>query len=206
MQKITAIEVQKNNQNRVSVYLDNRFAFGLDMAIYVKYNLKKDMELEKDFIETILKAEDLSKASNYAIQLLSRKDRTKKEITDKLQEKGYEIEVINGVLNKLSEYNFLNDETYCEKYINDKLKFSKYGKNKIKANLYAKGVDKDIISRKIVEINSDLEYERAFQLAQKKLPSLQKYNRIKIKTKLSYHLISKGFDYDIVNKVIKDLI
>ena len=206
MKKITSIEVQKNNQDRVSIFLDNSFAFGLDMAIYLKYNLKKGMELDENFIDTILKAEEASKALNYAIQLLSRKDRTIKEITDKLNEKGFDIEIKNGVLDKLKEYNYLNDEVYCEKYINDKIKFSKYGKNKIKANLYLKGVDKDIISQKIIEIDSNIEYDRALELARKKLPSLQKYDKIKIKAKLGNHLISKGFDFDVVNKVIREVI
>lgn len=205
MKKITSIEAQKNNKDRISVYLDNKFAFGLDMAIYLKYNLKKDMELEEDFIETILKAEESSKALNYAVNLLSRKDRTKKEIEDKLLEKGYDRGVIDNVLDKLKEYNYINDEVYCEKYINDKIKFSKYGKNKIKANLYAKGVDKNIISQKIIEIDNNLEYDRALALAHKKLPSLQKYEKIKIKSKLANHLVSKGFDYDVVNKVIREI-
>lgn len=206
MKKITSIELQKNNKDRVNIYIDNNFAFGLDIAIYLKYNLKKDMELEQDFVETILMAEDLSKATNYAANLLSKKDRTQKEIKDKLLDKGYEIDIVDKVLVKLKEYNFINDELYCEKYINDKIKFSKYGKNKIKANLYAKGVDKDIISQKIVEIDNNLEYERALAIANKKLPSLQKYDVMKIKSKLGNHLIGKGFDFDIVNKVIREII
>jgi len=206
MKRITSIEVQKNNQDRVSIFLDNKFAFGLDMTLYLKYNLKKDMELEEDFIETILKAEEINKSLNYAISLLSRKDRTKREIEDKLLNKGYDIEVVGKVLDKLKEYNYINDEIYCEKYINDKIKFTKYGKNKIKANLYAKGVDKDIISRKIIEIDNNFEYDRALELARKKLPSLQKYDKFKIKAKLGNYLISKGFDYDVVNKVINNVI
>lgn len=205
MQRITSIEVQKNNKDRISVYLDNKFAFGLDIAIYLKYNLKKDMELEENFIESILKAEEASKALNYAIQLLSRKDRTKKEIADKLLDKGYDIVIINNVLDKLLEYNYINDEIYCEKYIKDKINFSKYGKNKIKANLYAKGVDKNIISQKIIEIDNNLEYDRALALAHKKLPSLQKYDKLKVRAKLGNHLISKGFDFDVVNKVIREI-
>ena len=205
MKKITDIELQKNNQDRVNIFLDNSFAFGINIEIYLKYNLKKDMELEDSFIEDILKAEEYSKTLNYAINLLSKKDRTQKEIKVKLLEKGYEMEIVDKVLVKLKEYKFINDELYCKKYINDKIKFSKYGKNKIMANLYAKGVDKDIISQKIIEIDDNLEYERALSIANKKLPSLQKYDTIKIKSKLGNHLIGKGFDFDVVNKVIREL-
>ena len=205
MREITSVEVQKNNQGRVSIFLDSKFAFGLDMAICLKYNLKKGMSLEEDFIEDVLKIEEAGKALNCAVLLLSKKDRTVKEVTDKLHSKGFDLEVIKGVLEKLSEYNCIDDEIYCEKYISDKTRLSKFGKNKIKANLYAKGVNKEIISRKIAEIDNNLEYERALVLTEKKLVQLQKYDKIKIKSKLINYLISKGFDYDTVNKVIKEV-
>ncbi len=205
MQKITSAELQKNNKDRVNIFLDNKFAFGLDISIYHKYNLKKGMELDESFIETILKTEESNKALSYAASLLSKKDRTQKEIIDKMKDKGFDEEVINFVLDKLTEYNYIDDELYCEKYINDKIKLSKYGKNKIMTNLYAKGVSKEIISRKIVEIDNNLEDRKALELAQKKLGSLQKYDRLKIKAKLGNHLVSKGFDYDTVNKVIRQL-
>lgn len=205
MSKITSIEKQKNNENRFSIFINDKFAFGLDASICSKHKLEADMEIDEEFIETILKAEENSKAINYAIYLLSKKDRTKKEITDKLKDKGYDDEITNNVLDKLLEYNYINDEIYCKKYINDKSKFSKYGINKIKAKLYAKGVDKEIISKEIIKIDNNLEIENALSLAQKKLNSIKDTDQYKIKAKLSNHLIAKGYSYDTVKAVFSKL-
>jgi regulatory protein len=205
MLKITSIELQKNNENRVNIFLNNNFAFGLDAFICYKYNLKTNMELDESFIVNILKSEERDKASNYAMYLLAKKDRTKKEIIDKLKDKGFDEDIIDCVLDKLLEYNYINDEIYCEKYINDKTKFSKYGINKIKAKLYAKGVDRDTISTEIVKIDNDLEFENALLLAKKKLNSIKESDKYKIKAKLSNHLISKGFAYDTIRKVFSQL-
>lgn len=206
MKRITMIEIQKNNPNRVSIYLNNTFAFGLDMTIYLNHGLSKGMELDDGFIEQILKAEEKIKAFNFAIALLSSKDRTEKEIINKLTDKGYENDIITDVLDKLREYNYINDELYSEKYINDKIKFSKYGKNKIRMILCTKGVNKEIISQKISQIDNETEYKRAYNIAQKKLTSLEKYDYLKKKSKLGNFLISKGFDFDVVNKVLRNLI
>jgi len=205
MSKITSIEQQKNNEYRFNIFLNNKFAFGLDASICYKYKLETEMELDEYFIETILKAEEKDKASNYAMYLLAKKDRTKKEITIKLKDKGFDDEIIHSVMDKLEEYNYINDEAYCEKYINDKTKFSKYGVNKIKLKLYAKGVDKEIISKEIVKIDNDLELENALVLAQKKLSSIKESDKYKIKAKLSNHLMTKGFSYDTIRKVFSQL-
>ena len=205
MSKITSIEHQKNNENRFNIFLNDKFAFGLDASICFKYKLTVGMELDESFIESILKAAEKDKASNYAMFLLSKKDRTKKEIIDKLKDKDYDDEIIYSVLDKLEEYNYINDEVYCEKYINDKTKFSKYGINKIKSKLYLKGVDKDIISKEIVKIDNDLEIENALALSKKKLNSIKENDKYKIKAKLSNHLIAKGFSYDTIRKVFLEL-
>lgn len=205
MFKITSIEKQKNNENRFNIFLNGKFAFGLDASICNKHKLETDMEIDDCFIETILKAEERDKASNYAMYLLSKKDRTKKEIMDKLKDKGFDNEIIYTVLNKLTEYNYINDEMYCKKYINDKTTLSKYGINKIKTKLYAKGVDKEIISKEIIKIDNNLELENALVLAQKKLCSIKESNKYKIRAKLSNHLITKGFSYDTVKEVLSKL-
>jgi regulatory protein len=205
MSKITSIEQQKINENRFSIFINDKFSFGLNASICHKHKLEVDMEIDEEFIGTILKAEESTKAINYAIYLLSKKDRTKKEIADKLKDKGYDDEIASNVLNKLSEYNYINDEIYCGKYINDKSKFSKYGINKIKAKLYAKGVDKEIISKEILKIDNNLEFENALTLAQKKLCSIKDTDKYKIKAKLSNHLVAKGYSYDTVKAVFSKL-
>lgn len=205
MPKITSIEKQKKNENRFSIFLDGKFAFGLDASLRYKHKLEENMDIDEKFIQTILKTAEKVKATNYAMYLLSKKDRTKKEMIDKLKDKGFDEDIILYVLDKLSENNWINDETYCEKYINDKTKFLKYGVNKIKAKLYSKGVDKEIISKEIIKIDNNLEFENALTLAQKKLCSIKEKDKYKIKAKISNHLITKGYSYDTIKKVFSKL-
>lgn len=206
MKTVTNLEIQKKNTNKFNVYLDNYFAFGIHAEIIYKYNIKKGMQLSDEFIEEVLKLEEYNRAFNYSIYMLSKKDKTKKEINKKLKEKGYDEVIINRTIKKLKELNYLDDELYCQKFISDRINFSTKGKNKIKSELYQKGVNKETISEKIKEIDDSLEYERALCIGQKKLKVLKEKDKYKLKQKLFSHLVYKGFDFNIVKSVIAKLI
>ncbi len=49
--KITAIESQKKNINRVSVYIDNKFGFGLHHDVLLQYGLHSGNDLDEALIQ-----------------------------------------------------------------------------------------------------------------------------------------------------------
>ncbi|WP_326906594.1 regulatory protein RecX [Sedimentibacter sp. MB31-C6] len=206
MKKITKIEYQKNNKDRVNIYLNDEFGFGLDLNIMIKYSLSKNMELDDEFISEILIAEDKNKAYNYAISILSRRAKSEKELRLKMSQKGYENEYIDFTIDKLKQNKYIDDSDYSERFILDKLNFSKYGKLKIREALYNKGIDKQIIDEKLILISSEDEFKRSYELAEKKLKSLSKLDSQKKRIKLYNFLINKGFEYDTVKKVVSELL
>ncbi len=206
MKKITRIEYQKNNKDRVNIYLDDKFGFGVDLNIMIKYGLAKNMELDDEFITRILISEDKAKLYNYAISVLSRGSKSEKELKLKLADKGYDNESINSAIEKLKENKYIDDDYYCKKFINDKINISKYGKRRIKEALVSKGIDRQLIEKNISYVSQDDEINRAYALAEKKLKSLTDAEPIKKKMKISSFLLNKGFDYEIVNKISSKLL
>lgn len=206
MKKITKIEYQKNNKDRVNIYLDDNFAFGLDLNIMIKYSLAKNMELEDEFIDEILIAEEEIKTYNYALSVLSRIAKSEKKLRDKMQEKGYDNNFIDKAIIKLKQQKYLDDERYSEMLISSKINISKYGKRKIKEALYEKGIDREIIDEKLRLLSEDDELERAFTLGAKKLNTLKEEDIRKKSLKLSNYLINKGFDFSVVKKAVSKLL
>lgn len=206
MKKITKIEYQKNNKDRVNIYLDDKFEFGIDLNIMIKYSLSKNMELDDEFITKILIEEDKIKAYNYAVSILSRSAKSEKELRKKMSEKGYELEFINITIDKLKINKYIDDNDYSDRFIHDKINFSKYGKRKIKDALNNKGIDRQIIEEKLSLISTDDEISRALTLGEKKLNSLTKEDKLKKYMKLSNFLIGKGFEYETVKKVVSKLL
>lgn len=206
MKKITKIEYQKNNKDRVSIYINDNFAFGIDLNIMIKYSLAKNMELDEEFIEEILKAEEEINVYNYALSVLARNAKSEKQLRIKLKDKGYDLQFIDKAIIKLKQQKYLDDERYSEMLINSKINISKYGKRKIKEALYEKGIDREIIEEKIKMVTEEDELERAYSLGIKKFKTLKEVDTRKNSIKLSNYLVNKGFDYSIVKKAVSKVL
>lgn len=205
MKKITKIEYQKNNKDRVNIYIDENFAFGIDLNIMIKYSLVKNMELEDEFIDEIIMAEEEVKVYNYALSVLSRNAKSEKKLRDKLHEKGYDMQFIDKAIIKLKQQKYLDDERYSEMLINSKINISKHGKRKIKEALYEKGINREIIDEKLSEVSEDDELVRACALGSKKLRTLKEEDTRKKNIKLTNFLINKGFEFNVVKKAVSRL-
>lgn len=205
MAVITKIEVQKRNKDRVNVYIDNEYAFSISMELVYKESLKPKMEIDIERLRDIADKEGYLKCKNAALKIIERSYKTEKEVRDKLREKEYTDSQIEKSIEFLKEYNFINDDSYAKAYINDKL--SSRGRQKIKYDLIKKGIDIQIIDEKLSLIDSDDERNTAVALAEKKYRTIKKSetDSYKLSGKLYRFLISKGYNYDIVKEVVKEV-
>ena len=205
MAVITKIEVQKRNKDRVNIYLDNEYAFSISMELVYKESLKPKMEIDVERLKDIADKEGYLKCKNTALRIIERSFKTEKEMRDKLKEKEYTDNQIEKTIEFLREYNFINDESYVKAYINDKL--ASRGRQKIKYDLIKKGVGRNLIDEKLSCIDSDDEKNTAFNLAKKKYNSIKKSesDTYKLSGKLYRFLMSKGYNYELVKDVVKEV-
>lgn len=205
MAVITKIEVQKRNKDRVNIYLDHEYAFAISMELVYKEGLSAKMEIDASRLRDIADKEGYLKCKNAALRIIERSYKTEKEVRDKLREKEYTDSQIEKSIEFLKEYNFINDDSYARAYINDKL--ASRGRQKIKYDLIKKGIDRQIIDEKLSCIDSDDERNTAMILAEKKYRSISKgeTDAYKLSGKLYRFLLSKGYNYDLVKDVVKDV-
>lgn len=81
----------------------------------------------------------------YSLKLITIKDRTKKEIYEKLKQKGYDESTITQEISFLEEYGYINDSNYAQKFINDCVNIKKWGEKRIYSELIKKGINREII-------------------------------------------------------------
>jgi Uncharacterized protein conserved in bacteria len=205
MAKITKIEVQKKNKERVNLFLDDEYAFSLSMELVYKEGLKKNQEIDSKKLELLAEEESIIRCKNSALKTIERSYKTEKEVIEKLKEKGYGENAINISIEFLRQYNFINDTNYTKAYIKDKL--NSYGSQKIKYTLIQKGISKEIIEDILADADKDNERNTAINLAKKKLDVIRKKesDNYKISGKLYRYLMSRGYGYDIVNEVVKEV-
>lgn len=200
---ITKIEPQKR-KDRVNIYIDGEFAFGIMEEIQYKYNLSEGMKIDKKYIDEVLMEEEQSKANDQALRFLSYRQRSEKEIIDKLKEKGFQEKIIENTLIYLREYKLVDDLEFAKAFMNDKIYLNKFGPERIKHELFKKGISQEII-QEVLDEDED-EYHRGLELAKKKLPSYRKDDRNGKYRKLGGFLQRKGYSYDCIYKILRELI
>lgn len=201
--KITKIEGQKNIE-RVNIYIDREFAFGLTKEIQLKYGLYEGMEIDKRFIEEVLLEEEKLKAKNKALKFLSYRQRSEKEVVDKLKKEGFSQEIIDKTVEFLKGYNLIDDLNFAKNFVMDKSNINKYGPERIKYELYMKGIPESIINKSLKDY--DDEYSVALELARKKINSYKNDNKSAIYRKLGGFLQRRGFSYECILKVLRELV
>ena len=88
MSKITSLSIQKNNKNRVNVFIDEEFYAGVSVESVYKYSLKVGMEIEKEKLAQLISENEKADAINKATAYISKTIKTKRQVKDYLLKKG----------------------------------------------------------------------------------------------------------------------
>ncbi|MGM0379127.1 MAG: RecX family transcriptional regulator [Bacillota bacterium] len=201
---ITKIETQKNNSKRVSIFIDNKFAFGIYKKTLYKFDLNKGDKIDENLRQEIMLKDEYSDCINKSYSLLSYKDRTTNELKEKLLNKEFNINTINKVIKKLKDLRYLDDYEYAKRYID--FKIEKMGSYKIKNKLLKKGVNERIISELLNEYSQEFEFKKALKLAKKRNEKYENISYKKRYQRVSGYLKRKGYSYDIINSVLEDVL
>lgn len=185
--------------------MDGEYALAINAELIYKENLKVKDDVDISKLQEIAEKESYIRCKESAIKIIERSYKTEKEIRDKLKQKGYEEKQINNSIDFLKEYNFINDNTYAKAFIKDKL--SSKGSQKIKYDLMKKGIAKDIIEENLIKVDKNEEKEVALNVGRKKYESIRRKesDNYKLSGKLYRFLISRGYAYDIVKDVVKEI-
>lgn len=129
---------------------------------------------------------------DYALRLIEFRDRTKKELYDKLREKGYSENDIDDEIEFLKSYGYINDRRFAEHYTNDAINLKKWGKIRIRTELIRKGIDRDIIDDSIEEAFLDIEDDRVLSQMQIRFKNSD-FSNIKERTRIFNFFMRRGF-------------
>ena len=186
------------------MYLDTGEIMDISPLIRQRYKLKENDNIERFYDEISYEA-SLEKG----IFLISLKDRTKKELQLKLEEKYQNKAAVLRATEKLEELGYLNDLNYAMSYIESKT----YGKNRVSYNLFQKGVRKDIVEKAYLALDEekeenveDVKLEKLIEKKGKKVNINNERDEKKIKEeqKLIQYLARQGFSLDKIFKKLKE--
>lgn len=200
MNKITKIEPQKR-KGRVNIYIEGEFSFGLSEMLVIDYGLYVGKTISKKDIKKYKEGDNIRKCADKAYSLLATRQRSEKEIRDKLLEKFNENNV-EACIKKLKEYKYIDDTDFANRWVSERS--VKKGKRALKIELKKKGIAEKIIEEALLNVNEDTELQSAILLvsSKKKYQNLSKDEAYK---KIGSFLSRRGYSYSTIKEVIKKL-
>jgi len=202
---ITRIEPQKKNPRRRSVFIDDKFAFGVDEEVVSRLGLEKGEGLTEQKIKEILIQKNENEAKEVALRFLSFRRRTEKEVKDKLKKKDFEERIIKSTIDKLKEYDLINDSEFATAWVKERLAYKPRGKKLLRQELWKKGIKKDIIDQVTDELCQDEDKSAAELLERIKKRYKNLEPKVAKKRMLSL-LLRRGFSYETVNQAVEDFL
>lgn len=199
--EITGIKVQKRNPERVSIYLDGEYAFGLSRIVAVWLQIGQQLSEEK--IRSLSNEDSIEVAYQKTLRLINYRSRTEKEIRQKLIEKGFESNQIDIVISRLREAGLIEDGQFARMWVENRNEFHPRSHRLIKMELLQKGVAVEEIESALVESADDAEL--ATQAAKQQI---RKYDRLawpEFRKKLSAFLMRRGFSYGTIAPVVRSV-
>jgi regulatory protein len=194
--QITAIRVQKRNPNRANVYIDDQFAFGLELVEAAK--LSRGQCLSDQDIAALKTVDEVGRAYESSMRFLSYRPRSKGEVVRHLRKKDFPEPAIDAALERLARVGLLDDKAFAEYWISNREQFKPRGRYALRHELRQKGVASGIIDGLLEELD---ETENAYRAAMQRLHRWDRLDPEAARRKLSAYLQRRGFGYGVIQEV-----
>jgi regulatory protein len=192
---ITGLEFQKRNRDRVSVFLDGRFAFGLPAIVAA--GLRKGQVLSDAEIEALQEEGTVESGYHKALDFLSYRPRSRAEVEAYLQKRGLPEIQAEAIIERLEGAGLLNDAAFAQFWVENRERFRPRGPRALRHELWSKGISDDIIEQALALVDVS---DGAYRSASKKARRMGQLDRQTFVRKIVEYLARRGFDYEVARE------
>ena len=161
--KISALK--QGRGNKCHVFIDGVYRLTIHVQEAAKYNLSKGREASKEDMELWLYEYQVLFAKDYAMEILSRRSISEKELFDKVAQKHHSDsvsqedweEAVGTAVERMVELELVDDEDYAGKLARDMANLRKMGPIRIQRELVRKGIDRELAAETVDELEVDPE-------------------------------------------------
>lgn len=143
-------------------------------------------------------------AHGVCLRLLTVRARTRAELEGQLSKRGYPDDVSATVLDRLAEVGLVDDEDFAEQWVRTRHANSGKGKRALAVELRKKGVDGEVISAALADLDPAAERQRAEQLVRDKVrrERLGDDDEVKVTRRLVGMLARRGYSQSMAFDVV----
>jgi regulatory protein len=143
-------------------------------------------------------------ARQIVLRQLSVGPRTRKQLADKLRERGCADEVAQRVLDRMTEVGLVDDESYAEMFVRSRRETKGLATPALRHELRQKGVADDVAERVLQEVQPEHERASAEALVARRLRTMHGLDREVQTRRLAGFLARKGYSAGLSYEVIRD--
>jgi regulatory protein len=198
--KITALKLQKRNRQRVNVYLDGEFAFGLSRILTAWLQVGQEISDEK--IAELQAEDSLEVAYQQALKFLNYRQRSESEVRKNLESHQVSETNIENILERLKRGGLLNDQQFASTWVENRSEFHPRSKRALTFELRQRGLDQTTIEQALEEVDDE---EMAYRAGLKQARKYQSLEWPDFREKLSTYLLRRGFHYEVISQVVRKI-
>ena len=194
--KITKISPAIKTEGRYNIYVDDKYSCSLDEVQLASLNLKKNDEIDAEQLDQLKNESDFGKNYVRALDLVSRRPRSQREIRDYAFRKQWTKSNTERVIERLLERGYLDDAKFAEIFARSRANLRNYSTKRMKLELRKKGIASDIVDQVLTDSENFDENAALKNLIAKKR------NRYDNEQKLIAYLARQGFSYDKIRDAL----
>lgn len=191
--RISKVSPAVKTAGRYNIYVDGKYSFSLDELQLVQNGLHSGLEISEAQLEQLKSESDFGKNYIRAVDLISRRLRSEREIRDYAFRKQWTKSNTERVIERLKARGYLNDRRFAELFFSSRHQSGRYSLKRIRLDLVKKGISSDIIDD-LCRANGDS--AALLKLINKRI------NKYDDENKLIAYLARNGFRYDDIKAAL----
>lgn len=205
MPKITRLVCQAKDPSRVSVFLDEAFAFGISQKLAVQLGLAKGSELSPEQQRSIAAASEEEKEYERVLRLLAIRSHARAELLRKLAKRGVDAEVARRAVDRAAAEGYVDDAQFARDFARSGRDLKAWAPARTRLELRRRGVAPDDIEQalEVAYTETDL-LEVALRLATDRARRVSGEREAR-RRRLAAFLARRGFSTDICRKAVDEV-
>lgn len=185
----------KKGKKRYNIHIDGEFSLAVSEETLLKMDLYEGKELTEEELEKIKTLEENVQAKDYALNLLSYRPRTKRELLRRLKQKKFTPDISEETVARLEQSGLVNDYDFAVYFVETFR--DRRGIYRLKNDLFRLGVEREVIDRTLADVPVD-EKETARKLIDRWL-RIRRTRDEKTKRRLVNYLVQRGISWSTIS-------
>ncbi len=208
---VTRISRGRGRVPRCTISFDNGESLVVTEETLSRAGVRTGDTLDAADLRRIQADDALASARASAVNYLSYRPRSSREVRDHLTRKGYAEPIARQVVDRLVELRLIDDAAFARMFLRDRLKRGRSGEVLLRQELIGRGIARAIADQALRDtVNPDEQQSAALILARKKLsrarPPRESKAALQARQRLYAYLLRRGFSNDIAQRTVRSLL